>query len=242
MDKQLILYVTLLFVLLIFLLPLHCSAIETSEIYLSDDDLTTYADQARKEDFYKTDDETQDAFIENFDVSNSGNILICLENDTVQIYDEDGTFQFAILYDSNGSGSMAFWNEENIVIYIYREHICVFFDADGTLGEIYEFNGDSTSLINSVLKKGAITLGDYTYSSEKSNFFVLLSSRDNQLTKQNNLTGEINTIYLYKAAGYRMVKFSIKIALFISIIVIGFLYGFNKEKVDRVIRRYFGDS
>lgn len=116
--------------------------------------------------------------------------------------------------------------------------MCIFYE-DGTLDEIYKFGGDSSSLINSVIKKKKITIDDCTYTSGKSNVWVFLSSRDNQLTKQNNITNEIETIYIYKKAGFRMVKFSIGIILFISVFVLAILYLVHKRKVYKIIRRYF---
>lgn len=237
MGKQLIVYIFLLFTFSTVLLSFDCNAFDVTETYLDDSNLFAYTDETRKEDFHKTDVETKNAFIENFDISDSGDILICLENQTINVYDDKGKFKFAIEYDSNSSSSMAFWQESNIVIYIFREHICVFFHEDGTLDEIYEFGGDSSGLINGVLKKKKITIDDCTYSSGKSNVLLFLSSRDNQLTKQNNITGEIETIYSYKKAGYRMLKFSIGIILFISVFVLAILYLIHKEKVDRILRK-----
>lgn len=238
MGKQLVMYTTLLLSLSIILLPFTCTAFDATENYFDDSSLFEYADEARKEDFHKTSIETKNSFIENFDVSDSGDILICLENQTVNVYDSNGMFRFTIEYDSNSSSSMAFWHGNNIVIYIFREHICVFFNEDGTLAEIYEFGGNSSDLINGVIKKKKITVGNCTYTSEKSNILVSLSSRDNQLTKQNNTTGEIETIYIYKKAGYRMLKFSIGIVLFISVFVLAILYIVNKKKIDKLIIKY----
>lgn len=239
MGKRLIVYISLLSIFSTVLLSFDCNAFDIIESYLDDSNLFAYTDEIRKEDFHKTDVETKNAFIENFDISDSGDILICLENQTVNVYDNNGKFKFAIEYDSNSSSSMAFWQESNIVIYIFREHICVFFHEDGTLDEIYKFGGDSSSLINSVIKKKEITIDDCTYTSGKSNVLVFLSSRDNQLTKQNNITNEIETIYIYKKAEFRMVKFSIGIILFISVFILAILYLVHKRKVHKIIRKYF---
>lgn len=239
MGRQLAIDIILLFGLFVTLLPFTCTAFNAAEPYFDDSSLFEYADETRKEDFHKTDIETENCFIENFDISDSGDILICLENQTVNVYDSNGVFRFTIEYDSNSSSSMAFWYGNNIVIYIFREHICAFFNEDGTLTEIYEFKGDSSELINHVIKKNKITVDNYTYTSDKSNILAFLSSRDNRLTKQNLTTGEIETIYIYKKAGYRMLKFSIGIVLFISVFVLAALYIIHKKKVDKAIRRYF---
>lgn len=213
--------------------------VDTEKVLFDDDYLSEYADETRKADFHRTDIETQNAFIENFDVSTSGEVLICLENEVVNVYDASGAFRYAIEYDSNHSSSMAFWDENNIVIYIFREHICAFFDEDGSLDNIYEFSGDSSNLINHVLKRRKFVANNHTYTSDKSNALVFFSSRDNQVTKRGNNTGEVETIYCYTKAGYKTLKFAFEIFLFLIAFALAIVYIVNRDKFNKRIERYF---
>lgn len=124
MGKQLVSFTVILIVFFTFVCAFDCVAFEScaahdsAKSYFDESYLLRYADDLRKEDFQKIEEETKDAFIENFDVSEDGKALICLENDTVNVYDVDGGYEFTLKYDANGSSSMAFWYKDNIVIYI----------------------------------------------------------------------------------------------------------------------------
>lgn len=73
-----------------------------------------------------TDVEATNSNIRNFDVDSDGNVLICLCNNIINVYDSSLDFLYSINYNVNGT-AIAFWYNKKPTIYLSKsdEIICV---------------------------------------------------------------------------------------------------------------------
>lgn len=70
--------------------------------------------------------------------------FLCLQHNSINIYDNHGKFECALSYDIGGS-SRAFWQGESIVIYLVRENTFVLLDENFNVNKIYEYIGNDVS-------------------------------------------------------------------------------------------------
>ena len=81
-------------------------------------------------DFTISDKENVGTNIKSFDVSRLGNIIICLCNNSVNVYNKSGMFEYAVNYHIDGD-SFAFWLGEEVAIYLVRGGLIITLDNTG---------------------------------------------------------------------------------------------------------------
>ncbi len=139
MGKKLIFLVYIFSILILFVNPFdaYCSKIKKSDYVES-------TDRTFENCFYKSESVFEGMPVGNFDVSNSGKLLLCLQHNCINIYDNKGNFEYALSYEIDGS-SIAFWQEESIVIYIVRGSTFVLLDENCNVDNVYESTSDVDS-------------------------------------------------------------------------------------------------
>lgn len=158
MGRKLISLACIFLTIAFFAVPsdAYCSTIKQS-------DCAESADRTFEDCFYKSESMFGDMPVGNFDVSESGRLLLCLQQNCINVYDSHGNFEYALNYDTDGS-SRAFWQGENIVIYFIRENIFVLLDENCNVSKIYEYTGnDASEFIISLDNTKEITHEGVTY-------------------------------------------------------------------------------
>lgn len=163
--------------------------------------------------------------IQNYDVSASGKLLICLKGNQVNVYDENGKFEYAIQYDTSGK-SFCFWWDDKIVIYIVRGTYCMVFDHTET--EVYDFTGDIRQLILNVSARVQY-YNDFTYYVEEP-LSILDDSLGYKLIKTEKTSGEQETVYNNKNAMRETITLNVFIFGFIILWIIGIIVAIFKIK------------
>lgn len=72
--------------------------------------------------FEKTDTETLNAGIKNFDISSNGNVAVGMDNNTVNIYDSEGNYLYGYSFDISGDYK-CYWEKSEFALYDVRSHI-----------------------------------------------------------------------------------------------------------------------
>lgn len=169
-----------------------------------------------------------DRIIKRFDVNEDGWFAIGYGNNTIQIYDSQGNFQYGYRFDNEGTYGITL-NENNIVIYLARGNFA--FEIDPTGKCIRAEEKYSSKYINEALDRTSKQIGNVTYSLERDiGFFDGVYPR---LVKT-DATGTKTILHDVTIQGYFAGAFQyILIALF----PIGIIYVI-KKKIDDEDRRY----
>lgn len=237
MLKQLIAFVFGIGILSLFIIPINSKATETFEKFVDEAELTEMDDNIYNSKVNKTQSEASDAFIYNFDVSDSGKIIIALKNNTANIYDSEGCFEYCLNYSDISSGCITFWYNDNIIIYVFRGDTFIFLSEDGIIEKTCKFNGNESQLINTVTNTSVNEFDNYKYNAEKGNTLIkLLSFERNQLVQTNTNNGDTKIIFLYKGATGRVLKAWGVILLWIAAVVLFILYLKYEKKFKAFFR------
>ncbi|MCR4647236.1 MAG: hypothetical protein K5695_17825 [Oscillospiraceae bacterium] len=122
-------------------------------------------------------------YIQNFAVSDTGSIAICINSDCVNFYQKDGTFLYAVRYYSSGM-SRVFWYKDNPVIYLVRGNLCLIpYEAHQSI-EVWEFTGSESDLLSETVFTNCSVNGTF-YQMLPSDSF-LSRSKGYQLVMQNS--------------------------------------------------------
>lgn len=105
-----------------------------------------------------------DRLINCFDVNEDGWFAIGYGNNTIQIYDSQGNFQYGYRFDNEGTYGITL-NENNIVIYLARGNFA--FEIDPTGKCIRAEEKYSSKYINEALDRTSKQIGNVTYSLER---------------------------------------------------------------------------
>ncbi len=106
--------------------------------------------------------------IVNFDVSDSGNILIAYTNNRIAVYDENYHFLSGFLV-TNGSYYYVQWNGNSIQIVFTRGSVCLEVSLQGDMKRGMKVDSNNGKLFENLEKKNNISTKDgYTFRAEKS--------------------------------------------------------------------------
>lgn len=175
----------------------------------------------------RSDTETENAFITNFDVSDSGRILVCLEKKSVNVYNSDGSFDYALNYTFHGS-SIAFWHGEEIVFYTYRGNHFTFLGEDGTIRKVCDYSGDEADIIRDIRNRHYISYGNVSYETVKNNPLLHFSTNYYDALVRNNLSEQ--NIYAYDNSMSRLLTALGKVAAFSGLVMVGLILGHQNKK------------
>lgn len=175
-----------------------------------------------------------------FDINENGDyaLLFDSERETIAVYNESGTFRYALSI-SGGSSSPAFeFDGENIVI--YRAGYAVFVDSHGMFLDLYEYYDSNAYLIKNVTSdtkkvNGAVYTAKHTFDSIVKRPLYL-----GQYSKLVKTTPNGEEMVLYKQSfGSGLVTF-LMIILFISLFLVVFFFLFKRirTKKSQIALRY----
>lgn len=103
----------------------------------------------------------------NFDVSNSGNILVAYTDNRIAVYDENYSFLSGFLI-TNGSGYYVQWHDGNIQIIFTRGSSCIEVSPHGDIKCGMKVDSNNGKLYKNLRKKNNIsTKGGITFRAEK---------------------------------------------------------------------------
>ena len=165
----------------------------------------------------KSETEVKNLFIDNFDVSDFGKVLLCLEGAYINVYNADGSFDYSLSYNYNAS-SVVFWSDQNIVIYTFRDDKFIYLDDDGNIIRVCGYTGDKSKLINTIRSNNKIAYQSETYELVKDNSLLKFSNKYDTLIRTKS-SKDKQIIYAYYNSMERISKYVKKI-LILSIIVI----------------------
>lgn len=158
MGKKLIFLVYIFSVLILFVNPFntHCSTINELNWVES-------TDKTFDNCFHKSENMFEDMPVGNFDISDSGKLLLCLQHNCINIYDNQGNFEFSLNYNEIDGSSIAFWYGDDIVIYLFRANTFILIDNNCNVKKVYEFTEDDSSIINTFRNKKEIIYKEISY-------------------------------------------------------------------------------
>ncbi|MBQ8404552.1 MAG: hypothetical protein IJX55_09060 [Clostridia bacterium] len=182
--------------------------------------------------------------IRTFDVSESGKIILCLDDNRIAILDENGNVLRYFMYDSSGS-SMACWKEENILLYLVRSDLLVEITIDGELvgmEEVDIHNVENNELLRDWEGTRKIEANGYTYKIGNDILILKIFSFESY-SKLVRVDADGNIKTIYDAPNTEIFKILILILvalafflinLFMVIVVVkGFIKAQNEEKNKR---------
>lgn len=73
--------------------------------------------------------ETIDSYIKDYDISNEGNVEVLMDNQTINIYDKDGTYLYGYSFICN-EWCNSYWENNNLVIFFDRGGIKLLISQD----------------------------------------------------------------------------------------------------------------
>lgn len=159
--------------------------------------------------------------IKSFDISESGEILLCLENNYILILDNDGNRLKAFAYNSAGS-SLAAWKGENILLFFWRGYLLVEISTDGQLLNMKEIDHSDVNN-NDMLRKWQSTTqiesNGYTYIAENEGLFAdMLSGNTHSKLTRIDVNGNSKTLYGSNNTQTSKVAVTVFIILLVNII------------------------
>ncbi len=173
-------------VLLIAILILCVSVLPVFSLTRYDVDVEYYSDDRASELWDNINLESSNVLISNaphiynMDVSESGKVAVTLTSmaqDSVAVFDENGTFLKAFTYDSYGSIYVA-WNNENLVLFFVRGGGAVEFSLDGELVAAYSYFDDS---ICRDLEQNSIEMNGDLYQVKRDSILTKTDSAGNEI-------------------------------------------------------------
>lgn len=134
--------------------------------------------------------------LRNFDISSEGNVIICLKNKGINIYDSNLIFKYSISYNVDGS-SIAFWINEKPAIYLDRGDLIVVFSNEGEILKVYNAantveNGKLYRQITDTNKEDEVFTYSMTFSSKAQKIYC---SNYTKLIRKEKSTGTTEIIY-----------------------------------------------
>lgn len=161
--------------------------------------------------------------IQNYDLSKSGEMIICLKDNRINVYNNNGEFQYAINYYTSGK-SLCFWWNDKIVIYIVRGSQCII--LDNMKANTYDYTGEIGQLIQKA-SEPIKYYKEYTYSVEKSNS-KLDDSLGYMLIRTHNPSGQQEIMYMNSEDCQNSILLDLSIIVFIVLWIIGVFIAIKK--------------
>lgn len=180
----------------------------------------------------KSETEVKNLFIDNFDVSDFGKVLLCLEGAYINVYNADGSFDYSLNYNYHAS-SVVFWSDQNIVIYTFRDNKFICLDDDGNIVRVYGYIGDKSKLINTIRSNNKIYYQSETYELVKDNSLLKFSNKYDTLIKTKS-SKDKQILYSYYNSMERILTCLKKIFLLcITVILVVYAkFAIKKRSID----------
>ncbi|MBQ7486450.1 MAG: hypothetical protein IJT77_03035 [Clostridia bacterium] len=124
---------------------------------------------------------TNGGCIQNFAISDEGQIAVCTKGNYVNVYRRDGSFSYGVRYVTSGD-SRVFWNEEQLVIYLVRGELCLLPDEAVQSISVWEFTGSGSDLLTQTVFTNCAVNG--TFYQMLPSDFPLSRSKGYQLVMQ----------------------------------------------------------
>lgn len=171
--------------------------------------------------------------VSNIDVSDKGELLVCLYNGTINVYDDEGNFDFSLMPNLYGTAE-AFWDDNYIVLHSVRGERCYYINRSGQVENIYNSRKINSKYFLELRKVEKLETEKYTYTLNYSNLLVkIFDSNANEVIQIDNNTGETKTIFLNKSATFEAAG-TLLIILIITAIVFFILRDIcKKNKANR---------
>ena len=207
---------------------------ETSEFEINNIEITNI-NESFKNSLSISNIEINNQNIRDFDVDKKGNIIICLNNNSVNVYNSSLEFLYSINFDVNGT-SIAFWYNEIPAIYISKTDEIIQVDKSGIISAYKVKNTIENSIIyNQIRGNRTIINEDYSYKLCYSSFLQkVMMINPTQLIREN----EGNEVVIYencKATSNALIRLLL-IALFGFVFILIFKYAkkisFNYNKTS----------
>ncbi|MBQ8497530.1 MAG: hypothetical protein IJ489_08770 [Clostridia bacterium] len=177
----------------------------------------------------------------NFDVSESGLIVLALEGDQILVLDSSGNPIQSFTFDREGSYCVG-WNKENILLYSNRSDIFIEFSLDGEFIDMIKHEPQSwksSAFISDWQDIRSITFDGNTYTIEnRAGVFNLLTAQ--RYAKLYKTDSDGNEIVLYDATKQLWSSIILTIGgihLFVAIVLNVMVYQYEKD-----IKKTKGDS
>jgi hypothetical protein len=164
-----------------------------------------------------------DRLIKCFDVNSNGYYAIGYANNTINIYDSFGVFQYGYHFHTDGTYAIEL-KENSIIIYLGRSNIAVEIDSSGACinAEKVHFSKD---LADNVINRSVKQIGNVTYYLERD--IGIFNSDYSRLVKVDE-TGTKTVLYDVTTRGFCAGAFHYMVLIAFPVSVI--LFVFNKVK------------
>jgi len=221
MGKQLQLKIISIFILCFFIyynltISIFANDYNANDFEL-DDILIEDIDKSFRNSLTISEIETTNHNIMNFDVDATGNIIICLTNNSVNIYNNSLEFLYNVDYDVNGT-SIAFWYNELASIYLSKTDVIIQVDKNGAINAYKVKNSiDNSNLYNKIRGNKTIVTDNFSYELCYSSSFQ--KSMMVNPTKLVRVNGEIEEVVFENnnATSNILITLSLIIAFFVTI-------------------------
>ena len=112
----------------------YVDVFEKSELSCSDVP-TSFVDSLKISDV-----ERKNKSIKMFDVSENGQILICFNDGSANVYSEDTSFKYSFSYKTRSNqSSSVFWERENIVVFLDRSDLLIAINDRMEIINVYKY-------------------------------------------------------------------------------------------------------
>lgn len=225
MGRQLKGILTFLICLLIYkglTMNVYASNYDTSEFEINNIEISNINESFNRS-LSISEIEIKNQNIRNFDVDKKGNIIICLNNNSINIYNNSLEFLYSINFDVNGT-SIAFWYNEIPAIYLSKTDEIIQVDKNGIISAYKVKNTiENSNIYRQIRGNRTIINENYSYKLCYSSFLQkAMMINPTKLIREN----ESNEVVIYEncnATSNLLIKLLL-IALFAFIFILIFKY------------------
>lgn len=172
--------------------------------------------------------------IRNFDVDSNGNIIICLCNTSVNVYNDSLEFLYSISYSVNGT-AIAFWYNKNVALYLSKSDILIVLDKKG-ISEAYKVKNtaENSKIYREIRNKRVYDSNVYSYKlSYTSSFQKIMFINPTKMIRNNNGTEQI--IYENEKATSDIIIKLVSIIIFFTTTLIIICIRIKRNKSNLII-------
>ncbi len=169
----------------------------------------------------------------NFDVSDSGSILVAYTNNRIAVYDEDYRFLSGFII-TNGSNYYVQWNEDDVQILFVRGSLCLEVSSQGAVKRGIKVNPSRAGLFDDLKNKDTVSTKDgFTFRVErgKNPLSVISGNHYIKLIKTGPDGSETILYDVTSASILRAIAFILIGAFFYSAVVLVGIY--HSDQVDK---------
>lgn len=173
-----------------------------------------------------SENENTDKNIRCFDVSENGMVIICLKDNSVNVYDNTLEFDYSFTFDINGSVK-AFWYDGYPAVYLDKCDMIALISPDGEIIHAFlvEQSAENSELYREITQKNEIKQGNYLYKLEHSSWFTrLFCTNYNKIVQTDLTSGTDKTVYKNNDADFSLgISLIAIITFFICVIKFGII-------------------